>query len=74
MNERISATVPGEVLDQADLDAARLMCSRSELVERALRREHVRIVLEDYRVRVVAALDVARLAADVYAANLTAGL
>ncbi|MFF5172880.1 ribbon-helix-helix protein, CopG family [Micromonospora sp. NPDC000089] len=72
--EKISATIDSQVLSLADADAAELGLNRSELVERALRNEHLRLTLAGYTARTVPTLNIDAYAAQVYAANLESGL
>ncbi len=72
--EKISVTVDTAVLAAADTDAARAGLNRSELIERALRNEHLRIALHNYTTRTVPALDIDGYAAKVYQANRAADL
>lgn len=72
--EKISATVDSSVLAVADVDASELGLNRSELIERALRNEHLRLALAGYIARTVPALNIDAYAAHVYAANRESGL
>ncbi|NUR70350.1 MAG: ribbon-helix-helix protein, CopG family [Hamadaea sp.] len=72
--EKISATVDAKVLTDADADARELGLNRSELIERALRNEHLRLALAAYTARSVPALGIDDYAAKVYEANRTSGL
>jgi len=72
--EKISATVDSIVLATADADAAELGLNRSELIERALHNEHLRLALAGYTARTVPALNIDAYAAQVYAANRDSGL
>ena len=67
--EKISVTVDQSVLAAADADAKAARLNRSELIERALRHEHLRIALHAYTTRTVPALNIDTYAADVYLAN-----
>ena len=69
--EKISVTVEAAVL-YADADAK--VANRSELVERALRNEHLRRALHTYTTRTAPALDIDSYAAQVHEANRAAGL
>jgi len=71
---KISVTVDAAVLAAADADAEAAGLNRSELVERALRNEHLRAALDDYARRTVPALKIDEYAQRVYAANRSAGL
>ncbi|HOB49272.1 MAG TPA: ribbon-helix-helix protein, CopG family [Mycobacterium sp.] len=72
--EKISVTVDVAVLAAADADAEAAGQSRSELVEQALRHEHLRRELYTYTTRTVPALDIDSYAAQVSEANRAAGL
>jgi hypothetical protein len=72
--EKISATVDSLVLAVADADASELGLNRSELIERALHNEHLRLALAGYTARTVPALNIDAYAAQVYAANRESGL
>jgi uncharacterized protein YigA (DUF484 family) len=72
--EKISATVDAAVLANSDADARVLGLNRSELIERALRNEHLRLQLHTYTSRTVPALDIDAYAEQVYQANRRTGL
>lgn len=72
--DKVSVTIDQAVLATADADAALAGLNRSELIERALRHEHLRISLESYRDHSVPALDIDSYADKVYRANLAKGL
>lgn len=72
--QKISVTVDAAVLAAADADAEAAGLNRSELVERALRNEHLRAALDGYARRTVPALKIDEYAQRVYAANRSAGL
>ncbi|NUT34428.1 MAG: antitoxin [Hamadaea sp.] len=72
--EKISASIDATVLIKADLDAKQLGLNRSELIERALLNEHLRIALENYTAKSVPALGIDDYAATVYDANRKSGL
>lgn len=72
--EKISATVDSVILAIADADASELGLNRSELIERALRNEHLRLTLAGYTARTVPALNIDAYAAQVYGANRQSGL
>jgi metal-responsive CopG/Arc/MetJ family transcriptional regulator len=72
--EKISVTVDAAVLAVADTDAAAAGLNRSELIEQALRNEHLRIALHNYTTRTVPGLDIDAYADKVYQANRAAGL
>lgn len=71
---KVSVTIDVAVLAAADSDAAAAGLNRSEMIERALRNEHLRILLESYTARTVPALDIEAYASKVYQANRSAGL
>jgi Ribbon-helix-helix protein, copG family len=72
--EKISATVDIAVLADADTDAKALGLNRSELIERALRREHLYLALSSYTSHTVPALGIDDYAEQVYRANRHTGL
>ena len=72
--EKVSVTVDAAVLAAADADAAAAGLNRSELIEQALRNEHLRIALHNYTTRTVPALDIDAYAHKVYDANRAANL
>jgi metal-responsive CopG/Arc/MetJ family transcriptional regulator len=72
--EKISVTVDRTVLADADADAKADGLNRSELIERALRNEHLRRALHTYTTRTTPALGIDDYAAQVYHANRSAGL
>jgi metal-responsive CopG/Arc/MetJ family transcriptional regulator len=72
--EKISVTVDAAVLAASDADAKSAGVSRSEMVEKALRNEHLRTSLLTYTTRTVPALDIDAYAQKVYQANRAAGL
>lgn len=72
--EKISVTVDAAVLAETDADARAAGLNRSELIEQALRNEHLRRALHTYTTRTAPALDIDAYAARVYQANRAAGL
>jgi metal-responsive CopG/Arc/MetJ family transcriptional regulator len=72
--EKISISLDGAVLAAADADAREAGLNRSELIERALRNEHLRNSLDEYKYRTVPALKIDDYADEVYRANQSAGL
>jgi metal-responsive CopG/Arc/MetJ family transcriptional regulator len=72
--EKISATVDATVVAAADADAKAAGFNRSEMIEQALRNEHLRRALHNYTTRTVPALNIDAYAQQVYQANRTAGL
>ena len=72
--EKISVTVDQAVLADADADADAAGLNRSEMVERALRNEHLRRALHTYTAHAAPALNIDAYAQQVYEANRTAGL
>lgn len=71
---KISVTVDEAVLAAADVDAKAAGLNRSEMIERALRNEHLRVALHTYATRTVPALNIDAYADQVYQANQAAGL
>ncbi len=71
--EKISVTVDRAVLADADADADAAGLNRSEMVERALRNEHLRRALRTYTTRTVPALNIDAYAQQVHEANRAAG-
>jgi len=71
---KISVTVDATVLAATDADAKAAGLSRSEMIERALRNEHLRVALHNYTTRTVPALDIDAYAERVYQANRAADL
>jgi metal-responsive CopG/Arc/MetJ family transcriptional regulator len=71
---KISVTVGEAVLADADADAEAAGLNRSEMVERALRNEHLRRALHTYKTRTAPALNIDAYAEQVYEANGAAGL
>lgn len=71
---KISVTVDASVLAAADADARAAGLNRSEMVEQALRNEHLRVALQNYTTRTVPALDIDAYAQKVYDTNRAAGL
>lgn len=74
VKQKISVTVDSAVLAAADTDAAAAGLNRSELIEQALRNEHLRIALHNYTTQTVPALDIDAYADKVYQANRAANL
>lgn len=72
--DKVSVTIDQGVLAAADADAEAAGLNRSEMIERALRNEHLRITLENYTAYTVPALDIDAYAKKVYQANGAAGL
>jgi metal-responsive CopG/Arc/MetJ family transcriptional regulator len=72
--EKISVTVDQVVLADADADADAAGLNRSEMVERALRNEHLRRALHTYTTHTAQALNIDAYAQQVYEANRAAGL
>jgi len=72
--EKVSISIDVAVLSAADADARAAGINRSELIERALRNEHLRNSLDDYKKRIVPALKIDEYADEVYRANRSAGL
>jgi metal-responsive CopG/Arc/MetJ family transcriptional regulator len=72
--QKISVTVDVAVLAAADADARATGMNRSEMIEQALRNEHLRVALQNYTSRTVPALDIEAYAQKVYQANRAARL
>jgi metal-responsive CopG/Arc/MetJ family transcriptional regulator len=72
--QKISVTVDATVLAATDADARAVGLNRSEMIEQALRNEHLRVALHKYTTRTVPALDIDAYAQKVYQANRSAGL
>jgi metal-responsive CopG/Arc/MetJ family transcriptional regulator len=72
--ETISVTIDAAVLAAVDADAKVAGLDRSEMIERALRNEHLRVALRNYATRTVPALNIDALAEQVYKVNRAAGL
>jgi metal-responsive CopG/Arc/MetJ family transcriptional regulator len=72
--EKISVTVDAAVLAAADADAKAAGLNRSELIEKALRNEHLRRALLQYTTHTAPALNIDAYAEHVYQANRDAGL
>lgn len=71
---KVSVTIEQAVLAAADADAKAAGLNRSELIERALSNEHLRISLENYTRHTVPTLEINAYAEKVYQANRAAGL
>lgn len=71
---KVSVTIDQAVLAAADADAQAVGLNRSEMIERALHHEHLRISLDHYTAHTVPALDIDAYAQTVYQANRSAGL
>lgn len=72
--EKVSVTIERDVLATADVDAKRAGLNRSEMIEKALRNEHLRIALYNYTEHTVPALNIDGYAQKVYQTNRAAGL
>ena len=72
--EKISVTVDAAVLAMADADARAAGLNRSEMVEHALRNEHLRRALHTYTTRTARALNIDSYAGQIYEANRAAEL
>lgn len=72
--EKVSVTVDATVLADADSDAKAAGMNRSEMIERALRNEHLRRALHTYTTRTAPALSIDSYAKQVYEANQAADL
>ena len=71
--EKVSVTLDGDVLAAADSDAKAAGLNRSELIEQALRHEHLRIALKNYATFTVPALNIDDYAQQIYQTNQAAG-
>lgn len=71
---KVSITLDEDVLAAADADAKAAGLNRSELVEQALRHEHLRIALNSYTTTTVPALNIDGYAQKIHQANQAAGL
>ena len=72
--DKVSVTVDADVLAAADADAKAIGVNRSELIEQALRHEHLRLALQNYTAHTVPALNIDDYAATIYQANRAADL
>jgi metal-responsive CopG/Arc/MetJ family transcriptional regulator len=71
---RFSVTVDAAVLKALDTDADAMGLSRSELVEQALRNEHLRRTLREYTLHTASTLNLDSVAEQIYCANRAAGI
>ena len=71
---KVSVMIEEAVLAAADADAQAAGLNRSEMIERALHNEHLRISLKNYTTHTVPPLDIDAYAEKVYQANRAAGL
>lgn len=72
--DEVSVTLDRAVLAAADADALAAGLNRSQLIEQALRHEHLRIALNSYTTHTAPALNIDEYAATIYQANRAAGL
>lgn len=72
--DKVTITVDQAVLADIDADAKAAGLSRSEMVEQALRNEHLRIALHNYTAYTVPALDITAYADKVHRVNRAAAL
>lgn len=72
--EKISVTVDASVLAAVDAAAREAGLNRSEMIETALRNEHLRSALHSYKNETVPALNIDEYAQRVYEANRSASL
>lgn len=72
--DKVSVTIDRDVLAAADADARAAGLNRSELIERALRNEHLRTALAGYTEHTVPALNIDAYAGQIYRTNQAAGL
>lgn len=68
-NAKVRIAVDQAVLAAADVDAKAAGLKRSELVERSLRHEHLRIALEGYAATTVPGLNINDYAHRIYRVN-----
>ena len=72
--EKISVTVTRPCSPRPTRTPGHAGLNRSEMIEQALRNEHLRVALQNYTTRTVPALDIDAYAQKVYQANRSAGL
>ncbi|MFW0791036.1 ribbon-helix-helix domain-containing protein [Gordonia sp. CPCC 205333] len=72
--DKVSVTLDRAVLAEADGDAKAAGLNRSELIEQALRHEHLRLALRRYTEQTVPALNIDDYAEKIYRANRAGGL
>lgn len=72
--DKVSVTIDQAVLAAADADALATGKNRSELIEQALRHEHLRLALANYTAHTVPKLGIDDYATKVHQANKAAGL
>lgn len=72
--DKVSVTIDQAVLAATDADAQAAGLNRSEMIERALRNEHLRISLDNYATHSVPTLDINAYADKVYRANRASDL
>jgi metal-responsive CopG/Arc/MetJ family transcriptional regulator len=72
--DKVSVTIDQAVLAAADADAKAAGLNRSEMIEQALRNEHLRVALKNYTARTVPVRDIDAYAKKLYQANRAAGL
>lgn len=70
----VSLSLDQDVLAAADADAKAAGLNRSELVEQALRHEHLWIALKSYTTTTAPALNIDDYAQNIYRANRASGL
>lgn len=68
---KVSVTVDSQVLEGIDAEAQAAGMNRSELIERAMRREHLRLQLKQYKEVTVPKLGIDAYADMLYEANRT---
>lgn len=71
--DKVSAKIDQAVLQAADVDAKDAGPNRSEMIEQALRNEHLRLSLKNYTSHTVPTLDIDTYAQTVYRANRASG-
>lgn len=72
--DKVSITLDSAVLTAADADAQAVGLNRSELIEQALRHEHLRIALKNYCTHTVPALNIDDYSNKIHQANRVSGL
>lgn len=72
--DEVLVVVDRTVLAAADADAKADGLDRSELVERALRHEHLRMALKNYTAETAPALSIDEYSQKVYQANIASSL
>ena len=71
--EKIAVVIDAAVLAATDADAKAAGLNRSEMIEQALRNEHLRAVLQSYRARAAPTVTLDAYGPSVQQVNRTAG-